>query len=104
MHELLEKLCCNKEKVETIIQKIEFGEIYIDELKQYLPMMNEIVTCILYEAKISINEEFLVQVLHDLIDGIERQDDVILLDTLQYGWLEILNYVNDKLQGENIDE
>ena len=96
MHELLEKLCCNKEKVETIIQKIESREIYIDELKQYLPMMNEIVTCILYEAKISINEEFLVQVL--------RQDDVILLDTLQYGWLEILNYVNDKLQGENIDE
>lgn len=45
-----------------------------------------------------------MQVLHDLIDGIERQDDVILLDTLQYGWLEILNYVNDKLQGENIDE
>jgi len=28
MHELLEKLCCNKEKVETIIQKIESGEIY----------------------------------------------------------------------------
>ena len=67
-------------------------------------MMNEIVTCILYEAKISINEEFLVQVLHDLIDGIERQDDVILLDTLQYGWIEIFIYVNDKFQGENIDE
>ena len=29
-------MCCNKEKVETIIEKIESGEIYIDELKQYL--------------------------------------------------------------------
>ena len=70
-------MCCNKEKVETIIQKIESGEIYIDELKQYLPMMNEIVTeCgspVFYlkykDSGIGIPEESLDSYLRTILPG-----------------------------------
>lgn len=104
MRKLVELLYCNKEKTDKIIQKLETGESYMDDLKQYLPIINETITCILQEAKISLNENFIVQVLHDLIDGIERRDDVILLDTLQYGWLQILSYVDEEIRGEGGDE
>ena len=104
MQKLTETLDYNKDKTKEITEKIEEGAVYIDELKQYLPMMNETITCILKEKKLSLSQDFLVRVLHDLIDGIEREDDVILLDTLRYGWMEILDYVGEELQGGCIDE
>lgn len=104
MQKLLETLYYNKEKTETITEKIEAGEPYMDELKKYLPVMNETITCMLGSKNMSLNEKFLTQVLHDLIDGIEREDDVILLDTLRYGWNGILDYVGEELQGERINE
>ena len=109
MQELKEKLDENIQKTEEICLLIEKGDTYIELLKKYLLTMNEMITCITEYSQASngtlrLNDSFVMQVLRDIIDGIERNDSVILLDTLRYGWLEILNYIMEELQGGNIYE
>ena len=105
MNEFLNELQQNIEAVENIELKIEQGKTYMDELKEYLPSLNKMMTEILgfvqnSEINIELNPEFVLQVLNDIIYGIENEDSVFLLDVLRYGLLEIYDYIAAELQSE----
>lgn len=91
--------------VEQLTAKIENNEYYIDELRGYLPPLNRMIQQIfaLYDqsmGRIELNIDFVVQVLQDIVCGIEHEDEVYLLDVLRYGLLEIYCYIETELQGE----
>lgn len=93
------------ERVEQICNLIEHGEEYIEELTGYLAALNELMGTILAYAQnreipFTINEQFVLQVLKDIIYGIEHKDSVFLLDVLRYGLLEIYAYTANELQSE----
>ncbi|MCM1258661.1 MAG: hypothetical protein NC307_12505, partial [Roseburia sp.] len=92
-------------KVEYICRLIENEKEYLGELTGYLPILNETMVYILNCAQdpnipFMINEQFVLQVLKDVLYGIEHQDSVFLLDTLRYGLLEIYCYGKKELQSE----
>lgn len=92
------------EQVEQICCMIEDDREYNEELMRYLPYLNQMIQSILVYAQdgpsvVDINEQFMLQVLKDIVDGIERKDAVYLLDVLRYGLLEIYHYCLECLQG-----
>ena len=102
MEKFLEQLQEHIGVVEKIGDQIERGENYIEEIQGYLPSLNQIITEIfqMTEALPELNQEFVVQVLNDILYGIEHGDSVYLLDVLRYGLLEIYNYIKTELQSE----
>ena len=93
------------EIVTRISEKIENGEKYLEELKGYLPALNQVILKIFEgiadpQLALDVNQEFILQVLNDIIYGIEQEDTVFLLDVLRYGLLELFDYIVAELQGE----
>lgn len=91
--------------VEEIGNRIECGEKYMEEVKNYLPLLNQIVMEIFQMKQGSgilteLNMEFVVQVLNDILYGMEHEDAVFLLDVLRYGLMEIYHYIETELQSE----
>jgi hypothetical protein len=104
MDEFLVELQKEMHDIEQIGIKIEKSENYMGELRAYLPAVNQRVQAIFAlsddpETGFKINREFVLQVLGDLIYGIENDDKVFLLDVLRYGLLEIYYFVSAELQG-----
>lgn len=104
---MTEKLQTHIVKLNVICSMIEDEKDYTEELKKYLPELNQMINYFLTCAQdlsntFTINEQFVVQVLQDILYGMEHQDSVILLDALRYGLLEIYNYGRDELQSEEI--
>lgn len=94
-------------KVNEICRLIENEEEYNGALNEYLPKLNLIINDLLLyaqdeESSFTINEQFVIQVLQDVLYGMEYQDSVILLDALRYGLLEIYSYGIDELQSEEV--
>lgn len=105
MDEFLNALRQHIEAVETIGDQIERGEAYMEALRQYLPSLNEMITVIFGltqnpEVSLELNRDFVLQVLNDIIYGIEHEDSVFLLDVLRYGLLELYDYTAAELQRE----
>lgn len=105
MNEFLDSLRQQIEVVERIGDKIEHGEAYMEDMRNYLPSLNQMITTILdlkqtREIPLELNHEFVFQVLNDIIYGIENEDSVFLLDVLRYGLLEIYYYIGTELQSE----
>lgn len=103
MNEFLNLLHSHIETAEEIGNKIENGEEYMEDVREYLPSLNQMVTAIFQMAQSServleINPEFVLQVLNDILYGIEHRDSVFLLDVLRYGLLEIYAYIGTELQ------
>ena len=93
------------ETVRQICARIEKGENYLDELKEYLPALNQMVLKIFEwieepEIQLDVNQNFILQLLNDIVYGIEQEDSVFLLDVLRYGLLELYDYIGAELQGE----
>lgn len=109
MNEFLNQLLQHIEKTEDICTKMEEGEACMESVRDYLPSLNQMITTIfdLQQTRgcsLEISPEFVVQVLNDLIYGIENEDYVFLLDVLRYGLLEIFYYIASELQSEGQDE
>lgn len=109
MDEFLSALQQNIDAVNEIGNKIERGEAYMDELKSSLPSFSRMASEIFgllqnSEVALDLNPEFMMQVLNDMIYGIEQEDSVFLLDVLRYGLMEIYEYIAAKLQGGGRDE
>ena len=106
MNEFLIELQHQTEKVEAIAHKIENGEVYLEDMKGYLPELNKTVTT-LFEmiqdstVQIDLNENFVLQVLNDILYGIEHEDSVFLEDVLRYGLIEIYDYIGTEMQRED---
>lgn len=103
MNELLSLLQPHMETVEEIGNKIENGEEYMEDIKVYLPSLNQLMTDIFQMAQnpetgLEIDAGFVLQVLNDVLYGIEHGDSVFLLDVLRYGLLEIYGYIEEELQ------
>ena len=100
MNEFLNQLQLHLETAMEIGNKIENGEEYMEEIRQYLPSLNELVTEIFRMAEngLEIDTKFVLQVLNDILYGIEHRDSVYLLDVLWYGLLEIYDYLADEFQ------
>lgn len=91
------------EAVERIGNKIENGEEYMEEIRHYLPSLNQLVTEIFQiaqdpQAELEIDVEFVLQVLNDILYGIEHRDSVFLLDVLRHGLLEIYGYMEEEFK------
>lgn len=105
MNDFLNLLQQHINAVEIIGNKIENGEVYMEDMRGYLPSLNQMITTIFElvqnpQVPLSLNPEFVLQVLNDIIYGIENEDSVFLLDVLRYGLLEIYYYIGTELQGE----
>lgn len=92
-------------RVNEICCLIENEEEYNGALSEYLPALNQTISELLayaqnVETSFTINEQFVIQVLKDVLYGMEHQDSVILLDALRYGLLEVYRYGIDELQSE----
>lgn len=95
-------------KLDEICTLIESDEEYAAVLNGYLPELNQVIHYILCYSQDStnsftINEQFVIQVLEDVLYGMEHQDSVILLDTIRYGLMEIYSYGKDELQSEEVE-
>lgn len=93
--------------LENILNKAENGAGIVSEIRSYLPSMNHVVTAMIElstepNKSIELNHEFVIQVLNDIVYGIQNEDEVYLQDVLQYGLLEIYNYVSDELRNEEV--
>lgn len=105
MLEFIELLHQHIEIVEKIGDKIENRGNYMEDIREYLPYLNQIITQILQmtqkeEILLKIDPSFVIQVLNDILYGIENRDAVFLLDVLRYGLLEIYYYIEKELQSE----
>lgn len=97
------------DKVESICEMIERGDTYTEELVRYFGEINNILSAILTCAQdenndFVINDQFILQVLKDILYGEEHKDSVFLLDTLRYGLLEIYKYTLEKYKMGEINE
>lgn len=104
MNEFLNLLQSQIETAEEIGNKIENGEEYMEDVRAYLPSLNQMLTSIFQMAQgpepvLEISPEFVVQVLNDILYGIEHQDSVFLLDAMRYGLSEIYGYLSEELRG-----
>ena len=106
---MIAELQMHVERVENICRLIENREEYNEELTSYVGTLNKMVNDILAcsqnrEIPFFINEEFVLQVLKDIIYGMENKDSVFLVDTLRYGLLEIYYYTIEELQNGEQNE
>ena len=109
MEEFSNLLWHNIEIVQCICNKIENQEAYIEDIRGYLPSLNQMITSIftnMQQGQISLelNHGFIIQALNDILYGIENEDSVFLLDVLRYGLLEIYGYISSELQSEGCYE
>ncbi|MEY8517265.1 hypothetical protein AALC25_10135 [Lachnospiraceae bacterium 29-84] len=102
---ILEELHQNIEMVESIVNKIEGGDAYMADLRGYLPLLNQLSLSI-FEEKYAVEVEkvFFLQILDDVVSGIENEDSVLLLDVLRYGLLEVYYYMATEYQSEEQNE
>lgn len=105
MKNFLDELRNQSEIIEQLAVKIEGGEPYERELKEYLPVLNQTIAKLFKIIQnptnpIEISQDFVLQVLHDILYGIEKEDTVCLADVLRYGLIEIFDYVGSELQSE----
>lgn len=104
MDGFLEQLQQHMNVVESIGDKIENGEEYMGDIQAYLPLLNQILTDVFQMAQdpgslLELDQEFIVQVLNDILYGMENRDSVFLLDVLRYGLINIYVYIQAELQG-----
>lgn len=104
MNEFLSLLHSHIDTAEQIENKIENGEEYMEDIRAYLPSLNQLVTELFgriqnSQSGLELNPEFVLQVLKDILYGIEHEDSVYLLDTMRYGLSEIYGYLAEELQG-----
>lgn len=104
MNEFLNLLHSHIDTAEQIENKIENGEEYMGDIRAYLPFLNQLVTELFQmvqnsQSGLELNPEFVLQVLNDILYGIEHEDSVYLLDTMRYGLSEIYGYLAEELQG-----
>ncbi|MCI8881309.1 MAG: hypothetical protein HFH28_11390 [Clostridiaceae bacterium] len=109
MENFLEGLQQQRDCIESIASKIEQGEAYMEELKSCLPLLNQAIITLFDMAQdtvipIEINSNYVLQVLNDILYGIEQEDPVYLADVLRYGLIEIFDYIGTELQREAPDE
>ncbi len=107
MDRFSEELQRHIETVERIGDKIENGENYMEDMKGYLPALNQMMTGIFQilqepASPLGLNQGYVVQVLNDILYGIEHRDSVFLLDVLRYGLLEIYHFLEKELQSEGV--
>lgn len=107
MNEFLNLLQSQIETAEEIGNKIENGEEYMEDIRDYLPSLNQMVTSIFQIAQepdsvLEINAEFVLQVLNDILYGMEHRDSVFLLDVLRYGLLEIYYYIESEIKENQV--
>ena len=105
MKEFVELLQQHMETVAQIGDKIEKEEPYMNELKNYLPSLNQVIMSVFElvdhpQIQLDVSKEFILQLLNDIVYGIENEDSVYLLDVLRYGLLEAYGYISAELQGE----
>lgn len=104
MNDFLAELKCQRETAVDLANKIENEEAYMNELKAYLPTLTQTISKLFEimqnEAAIDINPDFVLQVLNDIVYGIENEDAVCLADVLRYGLAELFDYVTSELQSE----
>lgn len=105
---MCEDLLTQMDRLDKICDLIENEGEYTSILKEYLPVLNQTIHYILLCSQdptisFDINEQFVVQVLEDILYGMEHQDSVILLDTIRYGLMEIYSYGKDELQSEEVE-
>lgn len=101
MEKFLIELKNQKEKIEVIADKIDNGECYMEEMKEYLPQLNQTITALfemIQDSTLQINQNFVLQVLNDILYGIEHEDSVFLEDVLRYGLIEIYDYIGAEMQ------
>lgn len=104
MENLLMELEQHRMMLEEITDKIENREPYMEQMKEYLSSLNAMTTAILKlvenpEVSLDLNLQFYMQVLNDIVYGVENEDSVFLLDVLRYGLAEIYIYIETELQG-----
>lgn len=103
MDKLLNQLQPHIEAVEGIGNKIENSEEYMEEIRKYLPSLNSLMAELFQMAQnpeigLEMDTEFVLQVLNDILYGIEHRDSVFLLDVLRYGLLEIYGYMEEEIE------
>lgn len=103
-----ENLQIQMDKLNVICDLIENEKEYASTLNGYLTELNQTVNYLLLCSQdetnpFTINEQFVVQVLGDILYGMEYQDSVILLDVIRYGLMEIYRYGKDELQSEEVE-
>lgn len=103
MNEFLTQLQQHIEIVEDLSDKIEIGDDYLEQLKGYLPLLNQMIHTIFSlkedpQVCLQIDLEYVMRVLKDILYGIEQDDRVFLLDSLRYGLLEIYYYIGAEVQ------
>lgn len=107
MDNFLDLLNQHIELVDTIGNKIEAGDPYMDDMRAYVPSLSQMITTIgqlAEEGALQLSQEFVAQVLNDILYGMEQEDSVFLLDVLRYGLLEIYDYLRAELQKEVSNE
>lgn len=97
-----EKIQLQIEQINRICNLIDNGEDYLGIVISGLPEITKIMNVIL--ENYDINEQFVLQVLKDIVYGVEQKDSVILRDTFRYGLLKIYHYVNENDQSEEVYE
>ncbi len=95
----------NIECVGKICGLIENEQEYGGEMMNYLPVLRQTVNGILVcaqdpEQGFVLDQQFVLQVMQDIVYGMEHNDPVILLDVLKYGLLQIYYYVMEELRAE----
>lgn len=95
----------NQKNLVSICKKIEENEEYMVRLKESLNSINAVTTELIEllqkpDNKLELNITFYMQILNDIIYGIENEDSVFLLDVLRYGLLEVYKYIEMELVGE----
>lgn len=94
-----------RDRAEAIAAKAEHGEAYMGDLKGYIPSLNQTILALFGMMQnstipFSINQEFVLQVLSDIVYGMEQEDPVYLTDVLRYGLVEVFDYIDTELQRE----
>lgn len=103
MKNFLDELQNQREMAEELATKVECGEAYMEEMNVFLSTLNEMIAE-LFELMqdpvnpIELSRDFVLQVLNDIIYGVEKKDSVCLADVLRYGLIEIFDYVAAEMQ------
>ncbi len=109
MENFLDELQQQRDSIESIATKIEQGKAYREELNACLPLLNQTIITLFditqdTSIPLEINPDYVLQVLNDILYGIEQEDSVYLADVLRYGLIEIFDYIGTELQREAPDE
>lgn len=93
-----------KEKVHEILATKKDAGQYLDEVRGLLPELQAFMSCVLKEQDPKNAEliQYLIGILQDTVAGVENRDEVLLLDVLEYGWLELIESVMGETESDNI--